>query len=64
MNILYVYIFCIQGIDNIVRSSQVTLPELSRARRQFISYSKGHPPAGGAAEVATCFVTYLNTTLT
>uniref|UniRef100_A0A2P2I5X3 Protein KTI12 homolog n=1 Tax=Hirondellea gigas TaxID=1518452 RepID=A0A2P2I5X3_9CRUS len=40
---------------------KVTLPELSRARRQFISYTKSHPVH--EEEIAACFVTYLNTTL-
>ncbi|XP_037078472.1 protein KTI12 homolog isoform X2 [Pollicipes pollicipes] len=41
-------------------SAQLTLAQLSRARRQFVSYIKTHPAQPGS--VATLFVQYLNKT--
>ena len=40
---------------------KVSLAELSRCRRQFVSYCRSRPQEG--ASVTTSFLTYINTTL-
>ncbi|XP_045483205.1 protein KTI12 homolog [Harmonia axyridis] len=42
--------------------SKVSIPDLSRLRRQYISYSKLNPP--NSQEISSLFVQYLNTSLT
>lgn len=53
----------IPGTDKTLQfGRKVPLPELSRARRQFLSYCKSRP-VHSQTEAVTCFVTYLSTTL-
>ncbi|KAK4300224.1 hypothetical protein Pmani_027563 [Petrolisthes manimaculis] len=48
--------------ESLTLGRKVTLAEVTRARRQFISYTKMHP-VEDSGKLATLFVKYLNTTL-